>query len=215
MPTSAFFKLPTLKGGYRADSWMGRHTSLTKPVWSGGFPLEIDPLNRDQTQPRQNYGDIRSPIIGCSFGPSWGYRQKGDLPTGFTDFHQSGGTAQAYVLAMYTGIYEILAKSDHATGYYLGEHMKVVTDSQTIEGVASTTVPTVEPVNEWVGGSGWGIPQLGDSSNLTGSHVRAVNAVLIDFIGQSDKTVSANPGDEAYTDVVLMLQTPAINVPST
>jgi hypothetical protein len=110
------------------------------------------------------------------------------------------------------GVHAVLADSDFATAYKVGEHVKAVGDSIVIEGVTATRA-SVAPISALVGGGGWGAA-LPDGSAVIGSNFRTIQITMSNYLGISDKDIAATPGDAYLQDVMVLLTTPPILLPS-
>ncbi len=215
---SLFYKPPTLSGGFRRFLTDNRRHEASSPIWAGGFALQRDLTDLSLVKMKDNYADLRARILGISVSGTDPHANYAELPTTFVNAIRGAIPEWAYLASALVGIFSMPYDSDFATYPGIeGDQLGLVDDSHLLMEVA-TTVPAVAPLlTTNVAGTEYGntwATAIADAANITGVAYREImNTIGNKYVGQLDAPVSATPGD-VNADVVLMLSSPVVFVPS-
>ncbi len=203
-------------GGLRRflEDWL--NLTASAPIWFAGMIMQRDKSSFGQVIKKEDFEDIRAGIRAVSYTPTYAYWASGEFPTDFTTAPDSSPFTT--VVGVIIGTMGLPHKSDHSTAYKAGEHVKCVSQTQTIESTASLQIPVIIPVSEDAGGDGWSGSDgqlLADSSNLTGAYFRKYQQAMSDYVGVAYENVGATVGAYFNVDVTVLLTTPPVQIDST
>jgi hypothetical protein len=217
MTTSIHYKPPTKTGGLRRVVTDHRRYEAAAPVWFGGLALQRDGTDQSLVKQWDTADDLRQRIMGAAVSGTDHARNYGERDADFTHTIRGDISAFNQVAVALVGIFSMPVDSDFATAFNQGDQLGMVLDSHTWEGTAGN-LPSVVPWYEQTeAGAAYGTvwnAAIGDAANITGAAFRTImQNVGCAYIGQSDQDVGATPGD-VNIDVVLMLGSPVIWIPS-